>query len=365
MKILFISRSLPYLGGRETIVEQLLKYFSKIDNVFLLTPDSGIKRKNIKQFNSTNSLTKIEAFIKRVKPNIINCHTFYFADLAIYFSKKFNIPLVFTLHGVFIKFYGKNYGNLLKKIYNSSYCVTTVSENYKKNLISFFKLNHNDIKIFCIKNGVDLIGVDKNFDKNALRKNFHLPVNKKIIIIPARLSKLKGINYAVKAAEYFKYNEILFLIASPKGRNMREEKIYKKRLLNQINIKKSIIKFCNYTNKELLILYKICDICLSPSLIEGISIALLEAMSSGLPVIATNVGGNSEIISNKINGFLIKPRNIKDIVTTIKTVLKINSIKLNKIIYNAKRKIKFDFSKKMMLESYRKLFNQVIKNYEN
>ncbi|MBI4993694.1 glycosyltransferase family 4 protein [Candidatus Wolfebacteria bacterium] len=346
-------------------MEQLLIHFSKTDNIFLLTPDGGIKRKNIKQFDSANSLTKIETFIKRAKPNIISCHTFYFADLAIYLSQKFNIPLVFTLHGVFIKFYGKNYVNLLKKIYNSSYCVTTVSENYKKNLIAFFKLNPNNNKIHCIKNGVNLINVHENLNKNVLRKKFHLPTNKKIVIIPARLNKLKGIDYVIKATECFEYNEVLFLIASPEGRNVREEKFYKKRLLEQINIRKSMVKFCNYTNKELLVLYKICDICLLPSFIEGISIALLEAMSSGLPVIATNVGGNLEIISDKINGFLIKPRNVKEIVNTIRLIFKINPAKLNKIIYNAKRKIKFDFSKKMMLESYRKLFNQVIKNYEN
>ena len=85
-------------------------------------------------------------------------------------------------------------------------------------------------------------------------------------------------------------------------------------------------------------------------------------MALGIPVIATRTGGNIEIIRDNLNGFLIKPKNTEEIVRKIKFVLNMDSKNVTSITNRAKKTIKTDFSSKGMLESYQKLFNQVIKS---
>jgi len=315
MKILFISRSLPYLGGRERIVEELMTYFKDSDRISLITPDKGMKRRNIKTFDSEESSLSIDKFVRKQAPEIISCHTFYLVNLAIRLSKKFNVPLIFTLHGVFIKFYDKDYSSIIKKIYKNSDIVTTVSENYKKQLSKFLK-EGSFSKIEIIKNGVnDLQSNYSKKKKNIVRRKFRLPLDKKIVIIPARLNKIKGIDYAIKAAKEIN-EDILFLISSPKGRKNKDEIKFKKDLKNLIG-RNNRVKFISLSHNELLEIYPACDVCLLPSLIEGISLSVLEAMSSGLVVATTAVGGNIEIINSGKNGFLFKPKSYKEIIKVV------------------------------------------------
>ncbi|NLI56859.1 glycosyltransferase family 4 protein, partial [bacterium] len=59
------------------------------------------------------------------------------------------------------------------------------------------------------------------------------------------------------------------------------------------------------------------DIFVLPSLSEGFPVVVLEAMASGLPVVATNVGGLPEIIQENKNGFLVEPQNPRDLAKKI------------------------------------------------
>jgi L-malate glycosyltransferase len=77
------------------------------------------------------------------------------------------------------------------------------------------------------------------------------------------------------------------------------------------------------------------DLFLMTSFHEGFSIALLEAMASGLPIIATDVGGNGEAILNKKNGILIPPNNVKATIKSIDSL--INDAKQRGVFGNAAR----------------------------
>lgn len=112
-------------------------------------------------------------------------------------------------------------------------------------------------------------------------------------------------------------------------------------------------------------LFDICDICLLLSLMEGISISILEAMASGCFVITTNVGGNPEIIKNNINGCLIKPRNARDILLALDNFDNLSSETRIKIKETARKTIKRCFSEDKMVKSYQDIFSKLIKKYEN
>ena len=64
-------------------------------------------------------------------------------------------------------------------------------------------------------------------------------------------------------------------------------------------------------------LYNASDICVLPSLMEATSIAGLEAMASGLPIVGTHVGGIPDIVKDGKTGLLVEPRNAKALAASI------------------------------------------------
>jgi glycosyltransferase involved in cell wall biosynthesis len=89
---------------------------------------------------------------------------------------------------------------------------------------------------------------------------------------------------------------------------------------------------------------------------EGLPISILEAMASGLITIASNVGGVSEIINDDKNGFLVQPKNYKNILNTITKSLNLNNKEKMKIKQNAKDTIVKYFLEEKMIKQYESLF---------
>lgn len=355
IKPLIISRTIPYLGGREVMVDKLIKHFAKNSEVCVVTPDN-YPNKKIPICDANKEYEDVLNWVQKQNIDVINCHTFYLADLSIYLSKKLNKPLVFTLHGVFVDYYGKKYGELLKKIYENSKKIVTVSDGYRKDLSSFLKKKS---KIVTIKNGIDLDQLDKiNKTKRFYRKKNKLPLKKFIVVVPARLNYIKGLDYLVKAINKIKEKDILFIICSPRGRYNKEEVVYKNKLkssLSKNGSKKLIFKYLN--NDRVFEYYKSADIILLPSLIEGISISLLEAMAFKKTVVATKVGGNSEIIKNNKNGYLI---NSQDVDGIIKIVNKLKKKDLLLIEDNARVSVEENFTSDVMFDKYYNLFKKIL-----
>lgn len=356
IKPLIISRTLPYLGGREVVVDMLIKSFAQKGPVSVLTPDNYRRTTRVNVHKITRNRKAILKWARKQNVTLINCHTFYLSELAFYLSRELKIPLIFTLHGVFINFYGKKYGEILKRIYSRSHLVITVSNSYKKTLSNYLD---DSSKLTTIKNGVDLDLIDKIRAKSSdyYRKKNLLPKDKFIVLTPARLTYLKGLNYLLEAINKIDDKEILFIIASPKGRKNQEETLYKKKLINFARGKHAGLKFLSLDQNKILEYYQSSDLIVLPSLVEGISISVLEAMAFEKTVIATRVGGNPEIIDNKKNGYLIRSKNAESIKKTI-LLIKNNFTALDtgKI---GRRMVEKSFLRDRMIKNYYKAFKKV------
>jgi len=355
IKPLIISRTLPYLGGREVVVDMLIKSFSQNGPVCVLTPDNYPKQKNVRVHKTDDDFDKILKWVQGQQVDVINCHTFYLSDLAFFLSKKLRVPLVFTLHGVFINFYGKRYGKILKKIYTKSDSVITVSDNYKKTLGKYVG---SLSKLTTVKNGINLELIDKVRRKSPsyYRKKNGLPKNKFIVMIPARLTYLKGLDYLMEAIKTNTEKEIMFLVCSPNGRNNTEEITYKNKLKSCLKNSPSTVRFLNLNQEKVLEYYQSADVVLLPSLIEGLSISLLEAMAFEKIVVATRVGGNPEIIHHEKNGYLIKPKNPKAIK---KIILFLKKNRKSSVAKNGRKTVEKYFSKDTMVRNYYKIFQKI------
>jgi len=104
----------------------------------------------------------------------------------------------------------------------------------------------------------------------------------------------------IKSYEAMRDEDILTIICSPKARKNKDEIVYKNKLKNNLKVNGSSVKFKYLDNKEILEYFKAADLVLLPSMIEGISIAILESMALSKSVITTRVGGNPEIIKKLI-----------------------------------------------------------------
>mgnify|MGYP001611868466 CR=1 FL=1 len=104
---------------------------------------------------------------------------------------------------------------------------------------------------------------------------------------------------------------------------------------------------------------KAFDLFVLNSKTEGLSYAVLEAMSSGLPVVATHVGGNAQIINHDTDGLLYEEGNETALSDTLVQILK-NPEKIRFMGKQAREKILQDYSLEAMVKQYDRLYQGLV-----
>ncbi|MEM4643509.1 MAG: glycosyltransferase, partial [Candidatus Bathyarchaeia archaeon] len=167
------------------------------------------------------------------------------------------------------------------------------------------RLGANPNKIRLIYNGVDLNRFKPAIvPKEQIRKELGLPADKFIVLTVRRLVYKNGIDYLLEAARIAveKNQRMLFIVA---GSGPDREKIRAKVMEYDLNRHFSLLGFV--PDELLPKYYHASDVFALPSKSgEGMPLVLLEAMACALPVVATDVGGTSEIINDKC-GKLVPP----------------------------------------------------------
>ena len=189
-----------------------------------------------------------------------------------------------------------------KYIYNKICLSIAVSAKNKESLIKNFDLPEDKIKI--VYNSVDADPI-KNYDVdilNELRNKFTLSDSSIVYGTVGRLNKQKGHEYLIDAAKKLieKVPGSIFLIV---GKGQLKDQLIQKTKDNDIY---ENFRFVGY-QKNLPEILAIMDIFVLPSINEGFPFALLEAMAAKKPIIATNVGGVTEIVKNGVNGIVVEP----------------------------------------------------------
>ena len=135
----------------------------------------------------------------------------------------------------------------------------------------------------------------------------------KIVTVASVQLKYKGQEYVMKAISRLKkggYDLQYFLIGG--GDNTRLKKIAKK-----YDVEKNIKFMGSFPHSEIFSLLSEMDLYIQPSLQEGLPRAMIEAMSVGMPIIGSNVGGIPELIDKSC---IFKKKNVKEIVSMIKRI---------------------------------------------
>ena len=185
-----------------------------------------------------------------------------------------------------------------------------------------------EITDFLIESGVPIekiiqipTGVDSRVfrplksieDKISLRVKLGLPTNKKMFLFVGRLVEGKGIDTLLEAWKLFEKtnNDCMLVIVGDVNKNKGKISNSSKPWVKSIDDRKiKNIEFLGFRN-DINKLMQASDIFIFPSLSEGLPNVVIEAMMSGLPIIASDIPGNSDLVSNNLNGILVPVKNAK------------------------------------------------------
>lgn len=190
-----------------------------------------------------------------------------------------------------------------------------VSLGMKKNLIMSFP-NSVDENLFK--------PLPNDLSKKAIRQKLLLPKDKIIVMFCGRLVARKGLIYLLKAwKETIKKSNNVVLVLVGSGQNQPDTVEGQLRDFVKENALLDKVIFTGEKNKLAVVdCLKAADIFVYPSIHpEGRSLSVLEAMSSSLPVVVSDIGGLKEIVTDKVNGFLVEKENPEKLSEAIEKLI--------------------------------------------
>ena len=327
MRILHIISSFSP-GGAEVFTQNLLIRLSSKAEVFLCAVNQS-KDRSFEQFmlnplqkngiqcfflvkkarrDRIKAIFQLRHLIQKLKPDIVHTHLEYINLLTVIAMVGMKMPLVHTVHNINIGYSAAHRFFLRLRV--SQYIA--ISDKIK-NIINK-KLHVDSNKITMIHNGIDL-------EPFYQHKN---PVLEKVtrIIAIGRLKQQKNYPILFCAFQYLikklRQENLPLPILSIVGTGSLEKEL--KAIVERLGIKQSI-QFLG-VRRDIPDLLQKHDIYVMASKWEGLSISLIEAIASGIPVVATRVGSNEEIVTHQKEGLLVEPVEIKPLAEALYQLIK-------------------------------------------
>ena len=311
------------------------------------------------------------AFFKAIKKQKINPDIIHglnaipFGWLFPFWKNKIKAKYILSVHGsikALEQGYVKGWKNILDSFEFSKLItflakkvdlILPVAEFIKKELIT---ADIPSKKIQVIPTGLDFSLFYNPVWQEKLKQD--LSKKEKITILNVgRFAQLKGLTYLIKAINLLKkeVNCELILIGGKKDDNDYKNIID---LISKLNLQKIVHIKSPLPYKELPKIYHQADIFVLSSIYEPKGKVIQEAQAAGLPVIATNAGGTTELIKHKENGILISPKNENEIKRAILEIISNQNLK-EKIAKNGIATTK-NLDWKIIAEKYSQEFSKIL-----
>jgi len=375
LKILHIVGDSKF-GGGSVIVLRLAQKANDIGwSVDILTSDAVFKEflknqgcgvveleviwRKINPLRDLLGLYRLYRFLKKSNYTIVHTHTSkagFVGRLAAYLAKS---PIVIhTVHG-----FAFHEQSSLLEIYlysflerlASHWCdrIVCVSEFHKKWALRLAIANKN--KIIAINNGIPENRILPSRDKGSVLKEINL-TNEIVILFTGRLAPQKGVEYLLKSVPIIasKINMPFKILIIGEG----PLRYYLDEIVEKLNIGR-YVKFLGF-RKDIGDLLNISDIVVFPSLWEGLSIALLEAMAAGKPIITTTIGSNLEVVKSEETALLVPPKNSESIAEAVIRLIN-NPEFAKKLGEEAKKTYQKKYTEEIMLNNYANLYFSLLK----
>ena len=297
--------------------------------------------------------------IKKYNPLIVHTHSSKAGLMGRLAAKLAGAPIiVHTPHGhVFFGYFGPFktklfiiFEKLASRITDK---IVALTNREKKDHI-LFKIAEED-KFSVIYSGIELniLKESSSEEKQNLKKELGIPENSLIVGTAGRLVPVKGPEFLVKASKYIisKYPDTYFMFT---GDGPLEQDLKRKAL--EMGISDNII-FLGWRD-DLAKIISIYDIFVLPSLNEGMGRVLVEAMALGKSIVASNVGGIPDLVIHGKNGFLVPPKNPKELAKYIQVLLE-DKDKREKMGL-AGKEMAYNFTSERMVEKIANLYKKLL-----
>lgn len=386
MKILFISDTYyPHLNGVYYFVcrigpmlqdeghqvaviapsVSMSSSFKKIDNIdvygirsfpVILYPNIRVPFPFLKKY-------KLLKILKSFKPDIIHLQDHFIISKAVLqLNRKLKIPVIATnhfmpenltvlVHGKKIKKYFEKFlWRDFSKVFNQVKLVTTPTETGVDIIRSRLK-----VETIAISSGIDLEKFNPYGDTNKIKEKYKIP-EKPILLYAGRIDPEKHIEEILQAvAIASKKIDFCFIVV---GKGISKKSL--EHLTEELGINEKVIFTGFVPDEDLPYFYKLSRCFVIASTAELLSLVTLQAMASGLPIIAVKAGALKELVKDKLNGYLYNECDIPTLVQYIENIIR------NDILYKEMSKKSLEFVQQhdinKTLKSFEKIYETFINN---
>ena len=297
-------------------------------------------------FGKAYFLAKTISIIKKIKPDIVCAQSMSMGVIGFFAKVAFKQRYAIYCRGSDI--YGPSlFGRVIAKtLLKNADAVIALTQDMRNRIQSIYRR-----EIFVVPNGFEL---KENPASPKRAEKFQINDRSSIIFV-GTLRPVKGLQYLILAMGTVKQEipnaELLIVGDGP-------QKEYLKELVRRENLGQAVSFAGKVDNEKIPEYLASSDIFVLPSLSEGFPTVLLEAAAYGLPIVATNVSGNSEIIKDGENGFLVSPEDPACLSDKITALLK-NRELMGKISDNNK-KMANEFSWSKITSEIKKIFSKSV-----
>lgn len=312
----FLVPHIEYLKSKGIEVECACSrtgfYFDELVSMGLMLHEIPFERSPFKLKN-ISGFFKLRKLIKDNKYDLIQCHEPVGGAMGRLAGKSFNKKVMYFAHG-FHFFKGAKKSSIIYHIieYLFSYLtddlITINREDYEASLKMHAKTNHLIHGI-----GIDTSKFIKATNKEYISKELKLPEENYYLLSVGELIPRKNHISVIRSLPLLPGNVHYLIVGDGE---LKETLIKEAKSLNLENrvhflgFRKDIPSICNAV-----------DVFILPSYQEGLSVALMEAMAIGLPVVASDIRGNRDLIDDGKGGYLVPIEDYKEYALKIKFIL--------------------------------------------
>lgn len=334
MRILIVTEQFPpMVGGVATVTDSLSRDLAEAGHqVWVAAPSEGRYdqfldrgRVHLYRFASVEwpsyegqrlallPVAQLRRLLRVARPDIVHIHSpIILGNLALLLASARHIPVVATNHYMPLNMsptlstdpvLGKSFRALaygyLVTFYNRCDCVTAPTAT----ALDLLKQHGLRVPARPISNGIDPRAFAPRPRDEALRRRLGLPANRPLVLYIGRLAEEKRVHILLDALSQVEEPVHLAIGGTGPLREELEERAAELGMARRV----SFLGFV--ADDDLSPLYRLADIFAMPSVAELQSVATLEAMASGLPVVAADAGALPELVRDGENGFLFAPDN--------------------------------------------------------
>jgi len=307
----------------------------------------------IKELRAIYSLSQI---IKKVKPSVVLSFTPKGNIYSNVIGKAYPFVLINNVSGL-----GRTLTDqfLIGRLYSIIYKSLTSSVNH------YFFQNSRDYRLFyrlgILKSSSHTIIPGSGVDVNRFK-----PVDTLVrtgtemrFIFVGRMIKEKGVLEFIESAKILRqqYPGVSFYILGIK--DLRSKSSISMNMID-IYVKDGLIKYLNQSDNVFNILREMDCLILPSYYAEGIPRSILEASSTGLPIITTNMPGCSDAVRDGVTGFLCRPQDPIDLAKKIEQMIKLSTTRRQSMGLNGRKLMISEFDEKLVLNAYISIINKTL-----